>query len=111
MMAGDRFGSLLLQGSAPVLVTPAARVGGVNADHGQAAPRCHPNQSIPESTGRYTGHGAAQPLPAFPAAQGLAAGGPCVSEIQVLDHDRRAVVLLGVLKQRGDRRAHPPITL
>jgi hypothetical protein len=100
MMAGDggRIRGLLLYGFGPALVTPAAGVGGVHADHRQAAARRHADQSIPEPAGRNTRHGAAQPLTPLAAAQGFAPGGPRIGEIQVLDHDRPTSVVLGVVE-------------
>ena len=91
MMPGDRFGSLLLQGCAPVLIAPLAGVGGIHPDHRDAAAGRHGDQPSPEPRGGDTSHGAAQSLSAFPAAQGFPAGGPRVGEVQILDHDRRAL--------------------
>jgi hypothetical protein len=41
------------------------------------------------------GHGAAKPLPADPAPQGFAPGGPRVGEVEVFHHDRGALVMGG----------------
>ncbi len=92
-----------------MLVSPLAGVDGVHADDRHAASGGHTGQPIPEPSGGDAGDGAAQAFCAFPAAQGLAPGGPRVSEVEVLHHDRRTVVLLGVVKHGGDRGAHPPV--
>ncbi len=92
-----------------MLGAPAAGVGRIHPDHRDAAAGGHGGQPVAELGGRDTGNGAAQPFAALTAAQGFAAGGARVGEIKVLHHDRRAILLLGVIKQLGDRRAHPPI--
>jgi hypothetical protein len=109
MVPGNRFGSLLLQGFAPVLSTPAAGVGRVHPDHGDPAAAGHTGQPGPEPGGGNTGYRAAQSLSAVTAAEGFPAGGARVGEVEVLDHQRRAVVLLGVIEQIGDGRTHPPV--
>ena len=93
-----------------MLVAPAAGVGGVHPDHGDTAAGSHADQPGPKLRGGDTGHGAAQSLCAFPAAEGFPARGPRVGEVQILDHDRCAVVVLSVVEQMRDRRTHPPIT-
>ena len=93
-----------------MLGTPATGVGGVHADHRDAAPRRHRHQPIPKPAGGDTGHTAAQSFAPFAPPKGLAPGSARVGEVQVLHHHRRAVVLLGATEQRGDRRAQPPIT-
>jgi hypothetical protein len=73
MMPGDWFGSLLLQGFTPMLIAPAAGVGGVHPDHGDAAAGGDADQPGPKPRGGDTRYGAAQPLSAFPAAEGFPA--------------------------------------
>ena len=51
VMPGDRFGSLLLQRFAPMLDAPAAGVGCVDADDGDAPASRHGGQPIAESGG------------------------------------------------------------
>jgi hypothetical protein len=84
----------LSQGFAPVLSTPAAGVGRVHPDHGDPAAAGHTGQPGPEPGGGNTGYRAAQSLSAVTAAEGFPAGGARVGEVEVLDHQRRAVVLL-----------------
>jgi hypothetical protein len=105
------FGSLLLQGFTPVLVAPAAGVGRVHADHRDSAADRHADQPIPELGGGNSSDVATQSFPPFSAAEGFPAGGAGVGEVEILRHDRRAVVLLGVIEQGGDRRAYPTIAL
>jgi hypothetical protein len=50
------------------------------------------------------------PFSAFPTAKSVSAGGACVGEVQVRHHDRRAVLLAGVVEHSGDRGAYPPVT-
>jgi hypothetical protein len=94
-----------------VLAAPRTGVGRVHTDHRDTAPGRHADQSIPESAGGDAGDGAAQPFPARTAAQGFASGGAGVGEVEVFHHNRRTVVVVGVVEQGGDRRAHPPVTV
>ena len=109
MVPGDRVGSLLLKGCAPVLGAPAAGVGRIHPDDRDPAPRGHAAQPGAEPSGGDASNGAAQPFPALATAEGFPAGGARVGEVQVLHHDRRAALPVGQLKQRADGRAHPPI--
>jgi hypothetical protein len=93
-----------------VLVAPAAGVGGIHPDHGDAAPGGHRRQPGTKPGGGYTSDGAAQPFSAFATAKRISADCPRIGEVEVLHHDRRTVLLLGVIEHSRDRRAHPAIT-
>ena len=94
-----------------MLGTPAAGVGRIHPDDRDPAAGGHPGQPSAELSGRDASDGAAQSLSALSAAQGLAPGGARIGEVEVLHHDRRAVVLLGQVEQRADGRAHPSVAL
>jgi hypothetical protein len=55
------------------------------------------------------GDGAAQTFPTLPVAECFPAGGARVGEVKVFYHDRRAVLLAGVIEQPGDGRTHSPV--
>jgi hypothetical protein len=93
-----------------VLGAPHAGVGRIHPDDGDAAAGGHRGEAGAETRGGDTGHRGAEPFPTLTAAHGVAAGGAGISEIEVLDHHRGAVIHLGVVEQGGDRRADPPIT-
>ena len=61
---GGRIGSLLLQGSTPMLGAPFAGVGRIHADHREAAPGGHGDEPGAEPAGGDASHGAAQGLAA-----------------------------------------------
>ena len=94
-----------------MLGTPAARVGRIHPDHGDPATAGHTDQPGTETRGGDAGYRAAQSLSALSAAEGFPAGDARVGEVEVLHHHRRAVLLLGVIEQIGDGRAHPPIAV
>jgi hypothetical protein len=89
-MAGDRVGSLLLQGFRPVLGAPFSCVGRIDADDRDAAAGGHCGQAGAEARSGDAGHGAAEPFPTFAAAHGVAAGGAGIGEVEALDHHRSA---------------------
>jgi hypothetical protein len=82
----------------PVLGAPAAGVGRVNPDDRGAAPGRHADQPGTELCGGDTRDGAAQPFTTLAAAQSLTPGGARIGEIEVLDHNRRAAAVLGVIE-------------
>jgi hypothetical protein len=70
-MAGDRIGSLLLQGFTPVLGAPFAGVCRIDTDHRNTAAGDHRGQAVPELGGADAGDGAAERFPAPAPAPGL----------------------------------------
>jgi len=108
-MAGDRFGSLLLEGFHPVLSAPFAGVGRVHPDHGDAAAGRHRGESGAELGGGDAGGGAAEPLPTCAAAHRVAADGAGIGDVEVLDHHRGALSVGGGIEQGGDRRPDRPV--
>jgi hypothetical protein len=103
-------GSLLLQGFTPVLAAPHACVSRIDTDHSDAAAGGHGGEPVPETPSGYAGNGATKTLSPPAAAQCFAAAGAGVGEIEVLDHDRGALVPISDIKHRGDRGTDPPIT-
>ena len=103
VMAGDggRIGSLLLQGFTPVLGAPPAGVGRVYADHRDAAAGW-PSRSAGCGTSRWGSRPRCGGVVSrAAAAQGFAAGGAGIGEVEVLHHHRRAAVLCSARSSRA----------
>jgi hypothetical protein len=81
-----------------VLGAPPTGVGSIHTDDCDAAPSRHTDQSVPEPSGGDPRDGAAQSFTTLAAAQSLTPGGARVGEIEVLDHNRRATGVLGVIE-------------
>jgi hypothetical protein len=62
----------------------------------------HPGQSLPELGGRDPGYGVAESFATCAAAHRFAALVAGVGEAEVLDRDRRALVVPGEVDQPGD---------
>jgi hypothetical protein len=110
MVPGDRIGSLLLQRVTPVLGAPLTGVGRIYRDHADTPAGCHRDQSMTESGGGDTGHGASQLLALLAAAQHFPTCGAGVGEVEVFYDHCSAALLLGVVKQGGNRCTDPTIT-
>jgi hypothetical protein len=97
MMAGHggRIGSLQLQGLEPVLASPLAGVSGAHNYHRDVAQARHCRESGAEVRGGHTGYGSAQPLSGLTAAKCFSSNRPRVGEIEVLDHNRATISVLG----------------
>ena len=106
---GGRIGSLLLEGFAPVLGTPAAGVGRIHPDDCDPVARRHAGEPGAELPRGDASDGAAQSLSALTAAQCFPAGGSRVGEVEVLHHNRPTLVLVGAIEQRADGRTDPPV--
>src|ERR1035437_3842950 len=111
MARHGRSGSLvvLLEGFEPVLGAPPGRVRRVYRNNPQPCRPGHRGQPVPELRGRQAGHGGAELLPAPGPAHGLAAGGPGVGEVEVLDGQRDTPASLCGMNQSGDGVPDPGV--
>jgi len=93
----------------PVAPAPLRSPPGIHRHRPQPSVGGHPDQQLPERSGRYARHHAAEGLAASTAPEGLPASVAGVGEVQVLHHDRPAAVRLGELHDGGNRRPQPAV--
>jgi hypothetical protein len=101
LVSGD-----VLVGLTPVLVTPGTGIGGVDGKQFDTVLAGLGGKPVAEHRGRDAGHSFAEAFPARSLADGFAAHGAGVGEVEVLHRNSADAMLLGVVDQARDRVPH-----